>query len=98
MGAEPDPPDVAPPLVDLAPPLPDEELEPLPVEFPEDPDVFDEPDAFDELLVGLLAARVAASSALPRSEGSRTIRSREHSIRDPSERCRLTRTVIFQSP
>jgi len=67
----------------------------VPDELPEDPGVLDPP---DELLLELLAAASAASSALPRRDGSSSIRSRAVSIRDPSERSKVTLTVTFQSP
>src|SRR5438094_2177674 len=93
------------PVVPFEAPLPDIEpvaadVEPDPV-LVEDPEVLEEPEVplLVVLLLEALAAAISeASSVLPRSVGSRSMRSSAHSTREPSERSRLTRTVTFHSP
>jgi hypothetical protein len=68
-----------------APPVdePDDALAPVADELPVDPELLEPP---DELLLVLFAAASATSTALPRRDGSRSIRSSEHSTFEPSER------------
>jgi hypothetical protein len=62
---------------------PEDALAPVVDELPVDPEVLE---PLEELLLELFAAASATSTALPRRDGSRSIRSREVSIFEPSER------------